>query len=134
MRIATDVINDQVDYLAQKLAGATIEIYDGEPPSGPTEALPTFRDPLVVLRLATPAFSDAKDGKAIAKTLETQGVLKKGVATWARLTTVDGDTIDMDVRARDDADARDADIVMSETDLRRGDIVGAKSGVLKLPV
>lgn len=134
MRLAPAVLNRLVETLATECAGGTIAIYDGDPPSSPLDPVPTFRDPLVSLRFQSPAFSPAKDGRALAKILEPQGIANTGEASWARLAGDDGDVkADLIVRSKDSPEAREADIVVDRSDFHRGGICTLSSVVLRLP-
>lgn len=124
MRIAPIFVNAFVDDLAEKMAGGTLDLYDGEPPSGVDVKPPEFQEPL--MSLPFPAKLQSASAGMTEATL-SGAALRSGEPRWGRISSADGPIADVVVRWDDEVDASDVDIRLRRVDkdlneIRRGDV------------
>lgn len=132
MRLAIQTANDQVNALAARLDGGSIEFYTGAPPGTPEDDWTA--ELLVSIPLPAPAFHHAQDGRAISHDLPATLILVTGEARWGRFVTSQGEVIgDMLARTPDAPDVEQADAIFERTDFHRGGLCAVSVVVLRLP-
>lgn len=132
MRLTAPTVNDLLDALGVHLNGGTLTVFNGSPPDAPDQ--PSGDVPLAVVTFPSPAFHPASDGRAVSLPIDRTVVLETGDARWGQLTRSDGSILgDVVIRAMDDPDADEADLLANRTDFHRGGPVTLGPLTLKLP-
>lgn len=131
MRLSGPSLNGLVNDFAARLQAGSLAIYAGDRPLVPGA---TTADPLVVIPLGSPAFPLAVDGLAVQASLPPAVIDRSGEASWAQLLTMHGEVVaDVRVRSLSDPTATEADLVVDDTDFRRGGLVSLARLTLSLP-
>jgi hypothetical protein len=129
MRLKSPARDQLLTAFASRLNAGSIVIYPVNPATNP------LTEPLIIVRFASPAFRPAVEGRVLAHDLTQTPVIRTGEAKFAELVTADGEAIgDARVRAVDDVEATNGDILLDRTDFQRGGMVTLASVTLSLPL
>lgn len=124
MRLSVATADLLVNTTASQLTAGSLVIY------GDDEG-----QPLVVIPFQTPAFNLAADAHAVALDLPATLIQASGRATRAQLVTAEGQLVaTLTVKAQDDRDVADADVLVDRTDFQRGGMCAIGRVVLRLPL
>ncbi len=131
MKVSIAARNTQLNALADSAESGLLQICAGYPRNSPEGPGPAEGFALVTLRLGSPAFGKAIDGKIILAPIVGERVVENGgKPTWFRIWRKDGVTVIADGTVG----KKNADMILPVADLPAGAEVEIESLTIELPM